>query len=179
MYWTDWEEDEVNDSIGRIEKAWMDGSNRRIFVTSNMLWPNGLTLDHSTGTMYWCDAYYDHIERIHLNGTGRMVSLTMSRSRTVVKWCRNPFAGLILAVILADWRVNTLVRFKRVPQDQDPQLNKYVSFEWICANCFVSTQLLVALKNVHQTQKTSRSLKRNVILIFTGYLFCISQMLCY
>lgn len=75
MYWTDWEEDDVNDGIGRIEKAWMDGSNRRIFVTSNMLWPNGLTLDHSTSTMYWCDAYYDHIERIHLNGTGRMVSL--------------------------------------------------------------------------------------------------------
>lgn len=74
MYWTDWEEDEVNDSIGRIEKAWMDGSNRKIFVTSNMLWPNGLTLDHGTSTMYWCDAYYDHIEKIYLNGTGRMVS---------------------------------------------------------------------------------------------------------
>ncbi|KAL7865857.1 hypothetical protein SRHO_G00111040 [Serrasalmus rhombeus] len=73
MYWTDWEEDEVNDSIGRIEKAWMDGSNRKIFVTSNMLWPNGLTLDHGTNTMYWCDAYYDHIERIYLNGSGRMV----------------------------------------------------------------------------------------------------------
>ncbi|KAG1968579.1 low-density lipoprotein receptor-related protein 1B [Pimephales promelas] len=73
MYWTDWEEDEVNDSIGRIEKAWMDGSNRKIFVTSNMLWPNGLTLDHGSSTMYWCDAYYDHIERIYLNGTGRMV----------------------------------------------------------------------------------------------------------
>lgn len=77
MYWTDWEEDEVNDSIGRIEKAWMDGSNRRIFVTSNMLWPNGLTLDHSTSTMYWCDAYYDHIEKMNLNGTGRMVSFSM------------------------------------------------------------------------------------------------------
>ncbi|KAK3568547.1 hypothetical protein QTP86_008754 [Hemibagrus guttatus] len=73
MYWTDWEEDEVNDSIGRIEKAWMDGSHRTIFVTSNMLWPNGLTLDHTSSTMYWCDAYYDHIERIYLNGTGRMV----------------------------------------------------------------------------------------------------------
>ncbi|TRY84843.1 hypothetical protein DNTS_002284 [Danionella cerebrum] len=73
MYWTDWEEDDVNDSIGRIEKAWMDGSNRKIFVTSNMLWPNGLTLDHGTSTMYWCDAYYDHIEKIYLNGTGRLV----------------------------------------------------------------------------------------------------------
>ncbi|KAJ8247101.1 hypothetical protein GJAV_G00258730 [Gymnothorax javanicus] len=73
MYWTDWEEDEVNDSIGRIERAWMDGSNRQIFVTSNMLWPNGLALDHGTNTMYWCDAYYDHIERVSLNGTNRMV----------------------------------------------------------------------------------------------------------
>lgn len=74
MYWTDWEEDEVNDSIGQIEKAWMDGSHRQIFVTSNMLWPNGLALDHSAGILYWCDAYYDHIERIFLNGTHRMVS---------------------------------------------------------------------------------------------------------
>ncbi|XP_028834762.1 low-density lipoprotein receptor-related protein 1B-like isoform X3 [Denticeps clupeoides] len=73
MYWTDWEEDEVNDSIGRIEKAWMDGSHRQIFVTSNMLWPNGLTLDHEAGVMYWCDAYHDHIEKIFLNGTHRMV----------------------------------------------------------------------------------------------------------
>lgn len=84
MYWTDWEEDEVNDSIGRIEKAWMDGSNRRIFVTSNMLWPNGLTLDHISSTMYWCDAYYDHIEKIHLNGTGRMVCYRLS-SQVVIK----------------------------------------------------------------------------------------------
>ncbi|KAG5262027.1 hypothetical protein AALO_G00291300 [Alosa alosa] len=73
MYWTDWEEDEVNDSIGRIEKAWMDGSHRQIFVTSNMLWPNGLALDHAVGVLYWCDAYYDHIERIFLNGTHRTV----------------------------------------------------------------------------------------------------------
>lgn len=74
MYWTDWEEDEVNDSIGRIEKAWMDGSHRRVFVTTNMLWPNGLAVDHGSSTMYWCDAYYDHIEKIFLNGTHRTVS---------------------------------------------------------------------------------------------------------
>lgn len=102
MYWTDWEEDEVNDSIGRIEKAWMDGSNRRIFVTSNMLWPNGLTLDHSSSTMYWCDAYYDHIEKIHLNGTGRMVSFNMWRSPGVDKCCRKLFGCYIL---LERWHI--------------------------------------------------------------------------
>ncbi|MGH0155700.1 UNVERIFIED_CONTAM: hypothetical protein FKN15_029887 [Acipenser sinensis] len=53
MYWTDWEEDEVNDSIGRIEKAWMDGSNRQNFVTSKMLWPNGLALDYANSKLYW------------------------------------------------------------------------------------------------------------------------------
>uniref|UniRef100_A0A7M4EIL7 Low-density lipoprotein receptor-related protein 1B n=1 Tax=Crocodylus porosus TaxID=8502 RepID=A0A7M4EIL7_CROPO len=73
MYWTDWEEDEIDDSVGRIEKAWMDGYNRQIFVTSKMLWPNGLTLDYHTNVLYWCDAYYDHIERIFLNGTDRKV----------------------------------------------------------------------------------------------------------
>lgn len=73
MYWTDWEEDEIDDSAGRIEKAWMDGSHRQIFVTSKMLWPNGLTLDFHTSTLYWCDAYYDHIEKVFLNGTHRKV----------------------------------------------------------------------------------------------------------
>lgn len=73
MYWTDWEEDEIDDSVGRIEKAWMDGFNRQIFVTSKMLWPNGLTLDFHTNTLYWCDAYYDHIEKVFLNGTHRKV----------------------------------------------------------------------------------------------------------
>ncbi|ELK04590.1 Low-density lipoprotein receptor-related protein 1B [Pteropus alecto] len=73
MYWTDWEEDEIDDSVGRIEKAWMDGFNRQIFVTSKMLWPNGLTLDFHSNTLYWCDAYYDHIEKVFLNGTHRKI----------------------------------------------------------------------------------------------------------
>lgn len=51
----------------------MDGYSRQIFVTSKMLWPNGLTLDYHANVLYWCDAYYDHIERIFLNGTERKV----------------------------------------------------------------------------------------------------------
>uniref|UniRef100_A0A4W3IBD4 LDL receptor related protein 1B n=1 Tax=Callorhinchus milii TaxID=7868 RepID=A0A4W3IBD4_CALMI len=73
MYWTDWEEEAINNMTGRIEKAWMDGSNRQLFVTTMMLWPNGLTLDHTVGILYWCDAYYDHIESIFLNGTDRKI----------------------------------------------------------------------------------------------------------
>ncbi|GAA6067749.1 low-density lipoprotein receptor-related protein 1B-like [Tachysurus ichikawai] len=74
MYWTDWEEGETNDSRGRIEKAWMDGSHRQVFVFSDVLWPNGLTLERSTETVYWCDAYHRRIEKIQFNGTLRTVS---------------------------------------------------------------------------------------------------------
>lgn len=73
MYWTDWEEDEIDDSVGRIEKAWMDGFNRQIFVTSRCCGQNGLTLDFHTHTLCNCDAYYDHIEKVFLNGTHRKV----------------------------------------------------------------------------------------------------------
>lgn len=78
MYWTDWEEDEMNDSRGRIERAWMDGSHRQVFVSSDVLWPNGLTLDRPTETLYWCDAFHHRIEKIHFNGTLRTVSSFLS-----------------------------------------------------------------------------------------------------
>ncbi|XP_053482709.1 low-density lipoprotein receptor-related protein 1B [Ictalurus furcatus] len=122
MYWTDWEEDEVNDSIGRIEKAWMDGSHRKIFVTSNMLWPNGLTLDHGSSTMYWCDAYYDHIERIYLNGTGRMVVYNgkelnhpfgISHYRNLVFWTEYMNASIFQLDLLSG--EVTLLRSERPP----------------------------------------------------------------
>ncbi|KAM9485972.1 low-density lipoprotein receptor-related protein 1B [Clarias gariepinus] len=122
MYWTDWEEDEVNDSIGRIEKAWMDGSHREIFVTSNMLWPNGLTLDHGSSTMFWCDAYYDHIEKIYLNGTGRMVVYNgkelnhpfgISHYRNTIFWTEYMNASIFQLDLLSG--EVTLLRSERPP----------------------------------------------------------------
>lgn len=74
MYWTDWEEDPKDSRRGRLERAWMDGSHRDIFVTSKtVLWPNGLSLDIPAGRLYWVDAFYDRIETVLLNGTDRKV----------------------------------------------------------------------------------------------------------
>ncbi|KAJ8403984.1 hypothetical protein AAFF_G00343340 [Aldrovandia affinis] len=71
MYWTDWEEDPSENKRG-IERAWMDGSNRNVFLTSkSILWPNGLSLDIPQGILYWVDAYYDRIEMVYLNNTER------------------------------------------------------------------------------------------------------------
>uniref|UniRef100_A0A672MS37 LDL receptor related protein 1 n=1 Tax=Sinocyclocheilus grahami TaxID=75366 RepID=A0A672MS37_SINGR len=72
MYWTDWEEDPKESKRGKIEKAWMDGTNRNVLLTSKtVLWPNGLSLDIPQGILYWVDAYYDRIEMVYLNTTAR------------------------------------------------------------------------------------------------------------
>lgn len=74
MYWTDWEEDPKESKRGRIERAWMDGSNRNMFLSSKtVLWPNGLSLDVPQGILYWVDAYYDRIEMVYLNSSERKV----------------------------------------------------------------------------------------------------------
>lgn len=76
MYWTDWEEDPKESKRGRIERAWMDGSNRNMFLSSKtVLWPNGLSLDVPQGILYWVDAYYDRIEMVYLNSSERKVSM--------------------------------------------------------------------------------------------------------
>lgn len=75
MYWTDWEEDPKDSKRGKIERAWMDGSNRNVFITSKtVLWPNGLSLDIPAKILYWVDAFYDRIEMVYLNGTERKAS---------------------------------------------------------------------------------------------------------
>uniref|UniRef100_A0A671R1Y9 Low-density lipoprotein receptor-related protein 1-like n=1 Tax=Sinocyclocheilus anshuiensis TaxID=1608454 RepID=A0A671R1Y9_9TELE len=72
MYWSDWEEEPKETNRGSIKKAWMDGSNAGILLTSKtVLWPNGLSLDIQQGILYWVDAYYDRIEMVLLNTTER------------------------------------------------------------------------------------------------------------
>ncbi|XP_015265029.1 PREDICTED: prolow-density lipoprotein receptor-related protein 1 [Gekko japonicus] len=74
MYWTDWEEDPKDSKRGKIERAWMDGTNRNVFITSKtVLWPNGLSLDIPAKVLYWVDAFYDRIEMVLLNGTERKI----------------------------------------------------------------------------------------------------------
>lgn len=74
MYWTDWEEDPKDSKRGKIERSWMDGTNRNVFLTSKtVLWPNGLSLDIPQGILYWVDAYYDRIEMVYLNNSERKV----------------------------------------------------------------------------------------------------------
>lgn len=50
MFWTDW------GSKPKIERATLAGNLRKTLVSTNLLWPNGLSIDMSEDKIYWCDA---------------------------------------------------------------------------------------------------------------------------
>lgn len=75
MYWSDWSTGGMQG--GKIERAWMDGRNRDVFVENNLQWPNGLSIDYVDKKLYWCDAYLHKIERIGLDGSNREASIPM------------------------------------------------------------------------------------------------------
>jgi len=66
LFWTDW-----GDSA-KIERSAMDGSDRREILSTDLGFPNGLTIDYATKTLYWADAVKDRIEKCDLNGRKRV-----------------------------------------------------------------------------------------------------------
>ncbi len=69
LYWTDW------GTFAKIERAELDGSNRKILVNTTIAWPNGLAIDYVERKLYWGDAKFDQISCINLDGTDRQVIL--------------------------------------------------------------------------------------------------------
>ena len=67
MYWSDW------GAVAKIESASMDGRNRRVIHNTDLIWPNGLTLDHSQQILYWNDASLDKIESSRVDGSNRRI----------------------------------------------------------------------------------------------------------
>ncbi|KAL9703738.1 hypothetical protein quinque_007256 [Culex quinquefasciatus] len=69
MYWSTWGPD------GRIEWAWMNGTERATLVQgvdgSPMIWPSGLVIDQVQKRLYWCDSRTGRIESVSLEGHDR------------------------------------------------------------------------------------------------------------
>ena len=49
----------------------MDGKNRIVLHSTNIVWPNALTIDYATQYLYWIDAKLDFIETSFMDGTRR------------------------------------------------------------------------------------------------------------
>ena len=70
VFWTDW-----NRQNPRIERANMDGSERKILVSDKLGLPNGLYYDHHRRELCWGDAKTKTIECIRDDGSNRRVVL--------------------------------------------------------------------------------------------------------
>nr|AHL26192.1 vitellogenin receptor [Pandalus japonicus] len=64
MFWTDL-------SRLRIEKASMDGSHRRVLVSTGLGIPNGLAIDQPAKRVYWMDATHSKVEYVDYYGADR------------------------------------------------------------------------------------------------------------
>ena len=56
------------DRPANISRAYLNGSNVRVFTGVLLGWPNGLSLDYETDRIYWCDALLDHVQHANLDG---------------------------------------------------------------------------------------------------------------
>ena len=67
MFWTVWAEN------AKIERSFMDGSDRCTLISSSLSQPNGITIDYYSAKIYWSDSDLDKIEYSNYDGSGRTV----------------------------------------------------------------------------------------------------------
>jgi integrin beta 2 len=70
LAYTNWDDD--LDNHPHIGLAGMDGEDLKILANDSIRWPNGLAFDMPSDRLFWGEAYYDVLESIRLDGTGRV-----------------------------------------------------------------------------------------------------------
>ncbi|XP_070183011.1 low-density lipoprotein receptor-related protein 1-like [Littorina saxatilis] len=69
LFYTDWGD---TPHIGSVQ---MDGAMRKVIIDTHLAWPNALTIDYVTATLFWADGNLDYIGMAAIDG---------SRRRTVI-----------------------------------------------------------------------------------------------
>jgi len=105
LFWTDW------GSTAKIERANLDGSDRRVIVNTSLTWPNGITIDYDRELIYWVDASdssSDTIEYCDFNGNDRRVLINETLP--------HPFGITVYKehVYWTDWETKKLERVDKV-----------------------------------------------------------------
>ncbi|XP_078398820.1 pro-epidermal growth factor isoform X2 [Cetorhinus maximus] len=65
LFWTDWGDKP------RIESSSLEGDDRLVTISTNLVWPSGITIDYIRDKLYWCDAKKSVIEMSDLDGSNR------------------------------------------------------------------------------------------------------------
>ncbi|KAF6211596.1 hypothetical protein GE061_012109 [Apolygus lucorum] len=102
MFWTDWDAQQP-----AVNRANMDGSEiKNIAQRPNVLWPNGITIDHISEHIYWVDAKLDYIAMSDLEGRFFRKILTHETEKRVM----HPFSVAVFkdTIYWDDWTVNAV-----------------------------------------------------------------------
>jgi low density lipoprotein-related protein 2 len=99
LFWSD---------VGRnpmIARTSLSGSNYQRIITTNIRWPNGLTIDYNDEKLYWADAYLNKIERTDFDGNLRQVLST----------ALHPFAITVHQhfIYWTDWQTRSIYRAEK------------------------------------------------------------------
>ncbi|KAJ7345792.1 hypothetical protein JRQ81_001742, partial [Phrynocephalus forsythii] len=68
MFWTNW-----NEQHPSIMRATLNGKNAQVIISTDILTPNGLAIDHSAEKLYFSDGSLGNIERCEYDGSHRNV----------------------------------------------------------------------------------------------------------
>lgn len=61
----------VSNEQMKLERAFMDGSNRVELVKSRLGSPTAVSIDIVTKRVYWCDSHFDTVETVTYHGLDR------------------------------------------------------------------------------------------------------------
>uniref|UniRef100_A0A1I7SE82 EGF-like domain-containing protein n=1 Tax=Bursaphelenchus xylophilus TaxID=6326 RepID=A0A1I7SE82_BURXY len=105
MFWTDWGQNP------RIERANMDGTDRKIIVHTKIYWPNTISIDYTTKRIYFADSKLDYIDFVNYDGTGRVQVLAAP------KYVQHPHAMAIFEdmIYYSDRRLQRLQVYPKYP----------------------------------------------------------------
>lgn len=97
MFWADW------GANPKIERALMNGGDRRTIINSDVGFPTGLAIDFDAKKLYWADALQDRIEMADFDGKKR---------QQVVPHATHPFGFTIhqTNIFWTDWYNKSVLR---------------------------------------------------------------------
>lgn len=86
----------------------MDGKNCIKLITSNITWPNAITLDYVNKKVYWADARLDTISVVDYDGANRrVVAGGIGQDRIPHPFAITLYQGFIY---VTDWRINAVYK---------------------------------------------------------------------
>lgn len=99
----------------QIERAFLDGSERRVIINTGLSQPVGITIDYGDQRIYWSDIDLDRLEYSSFDGSGRSVV------ETEASGLLHPFALTVANDLLfwTDWVTNSVYATHKVHGSSD------------------------------------------------------------